>query len=85
MDKLNPDAFAEWYDEEDQISDRPNVQQGVTIQMVAVYVTENKFLPQVSAEPFASYLSQVWHDFVDGEEITQRDLIDGALRFWRGE
>jgi hypothetical protein len=53
--------------------------------MVAVYVTENKFLPQVSAEPFASYLSQVWHDFVDGEEITQRDLIDGALRFWRGE
>jgi hypothetical protein len=84
MDKLDPDAFAEWPDEEDQISDRPNVQQNVTSRMICRYVVENGFLPRMSAWSFATYLSQAWHDYVDGEEITQAKLIDEALIFWRG-
>lgn len=86
MDKLNPDALAEWGDEEGAPADevRPNVQRDVTPQVIAAYIIEEGELPRVSAEPFGEYLHQTWNDYVENETLTQRELIAGALEFWRG-
>ena len=86
MDKLNPDALAEWGDEEGAADAevRPNVQRDVTPQMITNYVIEQAELPRESAEPFGAYLHEHWNDYVDYEELTQRALIAGALEFWRG-
>jgi hypothetical protein len=86
MDKLNPDALAEWGEEEGAPADqvRANVQRDVTPQMITDYVVAEDELPQESAEPFGSYLHEHWNDYVEYEEITQRALIAGALEYWRG-
>jgi hypothetical protein len=86
MDKLNPDALAEWGEEESAPDEdvRPGVQRDVTAQMIADYVTDEGDLPRESAEPFGQYLHQAWNDYVESETLTQRDLIAGALAFWRG-
>lgn len=86
MDKLNPEALAEWGEEEGAPAEdvRPGVQRDVTPEMIADYMVETNKLPRESAEPFAEYLHQTWNDYVEGEPLTQRDLIAGALEFWRG-
>lgn len=86
MDKLNPDALAEWGDEDGAPADevRPNVQRDVTPQMITAYVLAEGELPSESAEPFGKYLHQEWNDYVESEELTQRALIEGALSYWRG-
>lgn len=86
MDKLNPDALAEWGEEEGapDVDVRPGVQRDVTPEMIADYVTDEGELPRVSAEPFGRYLHRAWNDYVESETLTQRDLIAGALAFWRG-
>ncbi|MFE9810685.1 hypothetical protein [Streptomyces sp. NPDC005548] len=86
MDKLNPNALAEWGDEEGapDADVRPDVQRDVTPEMITDYVIAEGELPDVSARPFGEYLHQQWNDYVENEEMTQRDLIAGALEFWRG-
>lgn len=86
MDKLIPDALAEWGDEESAPAEdvRPGVQRDVTPEMIAEYVITEGLLPRESAEPFGQYLHQAWNDYVEGENLTQRDLISGALEYWRG-
>lgn len=87
MDKLNPDALAEWGDEDGAPDQdvRPNVQRDVTPEMIAAYVIEEGELPRESADPFGEYLHQAWNDYVENEELTQRALISGALEYWRGQ
>lgn len=86
MDKLNPEALAEWGEEEGapDAEVRPGVQRDVTAHMIADYVVDGGGLPRESAEPFGRYLHQAWNDYVESETLTQRDLIAGALAFWRG-
>ncbi|WP_399142202.1 hypothetical protein Q3A86_33215 [Streptomyces sp. NBUA17] len=87
MDKLNPDALAEWDDEmgapDNEV--RTGVQRDTTPEMIADYVIAEGELPEQSARPFGEYLHISWNDYVEYEEITQRDLIAGALEFWRGK
>lgn len=87
MDKLNPDALAEWGDEDGAPADevRPNVQRDVTPEMITAYVIEEGELPEESARPFGEYMHAQWNDYVESETVTQRDLISGGLAFWRGE
>ena len=86
MDELNPEALAEWGEEEGapDTDVRPNVQRDVTADMIADYVVDEGELPRESAGPFGRYLHQTWNDYVESETLTQRDLIAGALAFWRG-
>jgi len=86
MNKLNPDALAEWSDEEGRpASDiRPGVQPNVTPHMITAYVLELGALPRESAEPFSEYLHRMWNDYVESEDIKQKDLVAGALEYWRG-
>ncbi|SOE25700.1 hypothetical protein [Streptomyces sp. OK228] len=87
MDKLNPDALAEWSDEEGAPAGevRPGVQPNVTPEMIADYVVDAGELPRESAEPFGEYLHRTWNDYVEGADITHRDLVAGALAYWRGQ
>ncbi|MFJ4627149.1 hypothetical protein [Streptomyces sp. NPDC088847] len=87
MSKLDPDALAEWGDEEGAPAEdvRTGVQRDVTPEMITAYVVEAGELPQESAEPFGEYLHQQWNDYVESENITHRDLIHGALAYWRGQ
>lgn len=87
MDKLNPDALAEWDDEQyaDETEVRPGVQRDVTPDMITEYVIAEGALPEPSARPFGNYLHAVWNDWVEQQDITHRDLIAGALQFWRGQ
>lgn len=86
MFRIDPDALAEWSDEEGAPDDqvRPNVQRDVTPEMIAEYVVTEGELPEQSARPFGEYLHQEWNDYVENEDMTHRDLIAGALEFWRG-
>jgi hypothetical protein len=86
VDKLNPDALAEWSDEQGTPDPevRPNVQRDVTPQMITAYVIAIEALPSESAQPFGEYLDHAWNDYVETENVTQRDLITGALDYWRG-
>ena len=86
MDTLNPEALAEWGEEEGAPAAevRPNVQRNVTAQMITGYVVDEGELPRESAEPFGRYLHEMWNDYVETEVLTQRELITGALAFWRG-
>ncbi len=80
MDKLNPDALAECgYD----LDDRPQVQ-AVTEMMICEYVIEAGELPRYSAAPFAAWLAEVWNDFNEDGDLTNRQVIAGALADWRG-
>jgi hypothetical protein len=87
MDKFNPDALAEWGDEDGAPAEevRPGVQRGVTPRMITAYVVEAGELPEESARPFGEYLHEHWNDYVESETVSHRDLIGGALAFWRGQ
>ncbi|WP_333743822.1 hypothetical protein [Streptomyces ardesiacus] len=86
MAKLDPNALAEWGDEEGAPANevRPGVQRDVTSEMITDYVVEAGHLPRESAEPFGEYLHTAWNDYVECETLRQKDLIEGALEFWRG-
>lgn len=80
MDKLNPDALAECgYD----LDDRPQVQP-VTEMMICEYVTEAEELPPYSAKPFAAWLTEVWNAFNEDGDMTNGQVVEGALADWRG-
>ncbi|GAA5033260.1 hypothetical protein [Streptomyces siamensis] len=80
MEKLNPDALAECGDD---LDDRPEVQP-VTETMIRVHVIDSGELPEYSARPFASWLYEVWNDFNEDGDLTNGQVIEGALAGWRG-
>lgn len=85
--KLDPKALAEWSEGGAPGEDiRPGVQP-VTADMIRDYVADTKELPPASAEPFATYLYMAWFDFEQPErpDMTNGDVIQGALFFWRGQ
>jgi len=82
MDKLNPAAVAECGDVE--LDDREGVQP-VTAQMIYEYVTRTPELPTYSARPFSEWLDQAWNDFNEGGDLTNGEVIAGALADWRGQ
>ncbi|MCC9686893.1 hypothetical protein [Streptomyces sp. MNU103] len=87
MDQLNPDALAEQYDEQGAPAEdvREGVQRDVTPEMITAYVVELGELPQESAGPFGEYLHEVWSDYVEDQDVTQREVVAGALAYWRGK
>lgn len=79
--KLNPRALAQMYDNDTS----PDVQ-AVTAAMIRNYVMAQGMLPGVSAQPFATWLNEVWYEFVGEDGTTNNgDVIQGALAFWRGQ
>lgn len=52
--------------------------------MIAEYVISEGELPRASAEPFSEYVHYEWNDYVEGQTITNGDVIAGALEWWRG-
>lgn len=80
-EKLNPKALAQ----SDTDDDRPGTQV-VDQDMIQEYAV-SQGLPPVSADPFAEYLYQAWFDYEDPERpaMTNNDVIQGALAFWRGQ
>lgn len=82
MDKLNPKALAPCGDND--LDAREGVQ-GVEEFMIQWYVIESSELPAESAEPFAVYLNQNWNDYNDEGNLTNGEVIAGALAFWRGQ
>lgn len=86
MEKLNPDAIAEWGEESGAPSEdiRPGVQP-VDSDMIFAYVTETDELPlDVSARAFANWLDGMWYEYSEPETYTNRQVIESALVDWRG-
>lgn len=86
MDKLNPEALAETSDEAGAPPEdvRPGVQP-VDQGMIREHVIQAGELPAVSARPFAEWLHQQWFDFAEEPGLTNREVIEGALAYWRGQ
>jgi len=86
--KLNPQALAEWSEEQGApAADVRSGVQPVTSNMIREYVVAQGMPPPVSAEPFATYLDQAWFDFEDPDrpDMTNDDVIQGGLAYWRGQ
>lgn len=80
--KLDPKALAENGDVD--MDDREAVQ-SVTKDMVRDYVVTQDELPPESAGPFAVWLNENWNNWNEDGDLTNGDVIQGALAFWRGE
>lgn len=80
--KLNPDALATTGDVE--LDERDGVQE-VDVDMIREWVIAEQELPPESAGPFAEYIDREWNDYNDSGELTNRQVIEGALDFWRGK
>lgn len=81
MDKLNPNALAESGDAD--LDDRPGVQP-VDAQMILDHIIAAEELPPYSARPFADWLHDAWFNFSEDGNLTNGDVIAGALADWRG-
>ncbi|MFE6739860.1 hypothetical protein [Streptomyces tubercidicus] len=81
MEKLNPDALATTGN--DELDSRKEVQE-VTQSMIFDWVVSEKELPPESARPFAGYIHAVWDEYNEDGENTNRQVLEGALEFWRG-
>lgn len=83
---LNPAALAEWGSENDSSEDE--YREGVQIvdsSMIYAYVVSENELPPQSARPFSEWMHSVWFEFAtEGENMTNRDVLDGALEDWCG-
>lgn len=82
MDKLNPTALAESGDGE---LDGREAVQPVTPAMVREYVVTAGELPIESARPFAAWLDEGWNDWNEDGDLTNGQVISGALAYWRGQ
>lgn len=79
-EKLNPDAIAD-----DGSGEFPSAQE-VTCDMILDYVIDTEQLPKESAEPFAEYADRNWYEYNDGDgTITNGQIIEGMLAYWRGQ
>ena len=81
MENLNPKALAECGDAD--LDARDGVQE-VDAGMIHEYVISEGKLPRESAGPFAEYIEQNWYDYNEDGELTNGDVIEGALAYWRG-
>jgi hypothetical protein len=86
-EELNPKALAEWSDEAADLEEniRPGVQP-VDEEMILNYVLRQNELPEESARPFAEWINQNWYQFSgdDQDNVTNGDVIEGALLHWCG-
>jgi hypothetical protein len=82
MDKLNPDALAESGD--DELNGREGVQ-SVTPAMIREHVINSGELPSESARPFAAWIHECWNDWNEDGELSNGQVIAGALAYWRGQ
>jgi hypothetical protein len=82
MSDLDPQALAECGDIDRDT--RPGVQH-VTEEMIHKYVLERGELTGASAAAFARWLDEVWNDFNEDGQLTNGDIIDGALHDWRNK
>ena len=81
MDDLNPAALAECGDVD---LDARNGVQEVNAEMICEYVISSGELPRESAEPFAAYVHEAWNEYNEDGELTNGQVIAGALAYWRG-
>lgn len=79
--KLNPKALAGCGDTD--LDSREGVQE-VDAGMIREYVVSTNELPMESAEPFSEYIEQNWCDYNEEGELTNEQVISGALSYWRG-
>jgi len=77
MSKLNPDALAEL--------DGREAVQPVEAYMIKWYVIDVGELPEVSAGPFAAWIYENWNDWNEDGELTNGQVLAGALAHWRGQ
>lgn len=82
MDKLNPDALAESGDVE--LDAREGVQ-SVTPAMICDHLRSTEELPPVSARHFAAWLDEEWNGFNEDGDLTNGQVLAGALAYWRGQ
>ncbi len=79
-ERLDLNALAESGDSE--LDARDGVQE-VTWSMILKYALDE--LPPPSAEAFADWLNREWYGFNEGGDLTNGEVLSGALRQWRGE
>lgn len=77
--KLDPKALAQT-----GLGDTREGVQPVTRVMIREYVVERNELPDYSAWPFADRLNSVWFEYAEDPELTNGDVIEGALVDWCG-
>jgi hypothetical protein len=82
MDKLDPDALAESGD--DELDARESVQP-VTPAMIREHLRLTEELPSVSARSFAAWIHENWNDWNEDGDLTNGQVIAGALAHWRGQ
>ena len=66
------------------LDDREAVQP-VTPAMIREHVVGSEELPSVSARPFAAWIHENWNDWNEDGDLTNGQVIAGALAFWRGQ
>ena len=81
MGGLDPAALAECGDAD---LDARNGVQEVNAEMICEYVISSGELPRESAEPFAAYVHEAWNEYNEDGELTNGQVIAGALAYWRG-
>lgn len=90
MPALNPKALAMVYEEEGLPPGDPDVRSGVQPvddQMIYQYVIDTHELPDESAKPFSQWADLVWFEYSEDAEanLTNKQVIDGMLAYWRGQ
>lgn len=84
-DKLNPEALAEWGEEEgsppEQVRDGV---QPVDEHMILDYVLEKNFLPDYSAQPFSEWLNLNFFQYSEPSTVTNAVVVEAALHDWCG-
>lgn len=86
MEKLNPEAIAEW-GQEAGAGPADEVREGVqpvTEEMILDYIRRENELPDYSAVPFAAWINESWFQYSEPETLTNKEVIDGALMDWCG-
>lgn len=79
---LHPNALAECGDSE--LDERPGVQP-VTAHDIRDYVIDTDELPRFTAAVFANWLDENWNDFNEDGDLTNGQVIRGALSEWSGQ
>lgn len=82
MAKLDLDALAESGDVD--LDAREGVQP-VTADMIRECLRLSGELPPESARPFVVWLDENWNGFNEDGDLTNGQVIAGALAYWRGQ
>lgn len=80
--QLQAESLA-WFGAEDET---PEGMQYPSYTAIFAYVRAANELPVESARPFAEWLYETWPEYENGEEqLTNAQVIQGALTYWRGQ